>query len=259
MFRRGSRGADFLTPVVYTMGKVASTSVAGAIRDAGLPCYGIHSLAPEYLRKTAQDWLARDAFPPRHICVSMAYRDRLFVHGEKCLYISLVRDPIARNISAFFQNLYLRPEQIRDENDPQSMFEIFKQSYNHSLPITWFDREFKDQLGIDVFEHPFDHAKKYVHIESKNVILFRLDCPDAVKARVLSRALGRKIKIRRQNDSDNKGYAKLYKRVKEEACFSPDFVDEIYASKFARHFWSEEELRNMSAEWKNGRGRVSAP
>mgnify|MGYP002266547777 CR=1 FL=1 len=215
-----------------------------------MPCHDIHSLEPEYLRRTAQECLARGVFPPRHICVSMAHRNRLFLKREKCLYISLLRDPIARNMSAFFQNLHLLPDEIRTEGDPQKLFEKFKQAYKHSLPVTWFDREFGEQLGINVFDHPFDPGKRYIHIQSENVILFRVDCPDEIKGRVLSRVLGREIRVQRQNDSANKGYATLYNKVKEKARFTPDFVDDIYSTKFSNHFWSREELNEMSSKWK---------
>jgi len=238
-----------LVPVVYTMGKVASTSTSTAILNAGLPCYDIHSLEPKYLRKTAQSWLARNEFPPPHICVSMAHRDRLLLKRQRCLYISLVRDPLARNLSAFFQNLHHQKVEIRDEKDAQRMFDTFAETYAHTIPLTWFDREFGGQLGIDVYKRPLDHDRKLIHFTGMNAVIFRIDCPDEVKGSVLTQILGRKISLARDNDSKNKEYHEVYKNVQAIAHFEPDFVDRIYSSKFARHFWTDEERLKMARRW----------
>lgn len=240
---------ELLAPVVYTMGKVASSSVSDAIIAAGLPCYDIHSLNPEYLQRTARSWLERGEYPPPHICVSMAHRDRLLVKRKKCLYISLVRDPIARNLSAFFQNLHLEPMHIRTEENPQKLFDHFVNNYGHSVPMTWFEREFETQLSIDIFSKPFDREKKFVRLPGKHVVLFRVDCPDDVKGRVLTQELGRKITIRRQNDSANKDYFEKYGAIKDFAKFPESFLSRIYDSKFAQHFWTYDERQAFKAKW----------
>jgi hypothetical protein len=240
--------APHLTPVVYTMGKVASSSISAAILRAGLPCHDIHTLNPEGLRQTAQDWLERGEFPPPHVCVSMAHRDRLFVKTQRCLYITLVRDPIARNLSAFFQNLALDVD-FRDEAKALPLFRRFMETYTHNQPVSWFNREFRDQLGIDVFERPFDPATGHVHIRGKNTVIFRVDCDDAVKGAVLSDLLGCRIEIGRENDGDTKEYRERYEAVKSLAVFPKEFTDRIYDSRFARHFWTDAERDRFRARW----------
>jgi len=236
-----------LTPVVYTMGKVASSSVSTAILAAGLACHDIHTLNPGVLRQTAQDWLARGEFPPPHVCVSMAHRDRVFVKPQRCLYISLVREPIGRNLSAFFQNLHLN--EFRDEAEAQALFRRFLDTYPHLQPLTWFDREFGAQLGIDIFDRPFDRQAGYVHLRGRNTVIFRIDCPDEVKSRVLSDILGRRIDVGRENDGSDKDYRERYEAVKSLAVFPRGFTDMMYDSKFARHFWSEDERAAFRARW----------
>src|SRR5690242_7639081 len=92
-------------PVVYTMGKVASSSVVDAIKRAGRPVYHIHSLRNDRLRKLAHFRLDRDEFPDPWVCEAMAWKERLFRRTDRCFYITLVREPIGRNVSGFFQNL----------------------------------------------------------------------------------------------------------------------------------------------------------
>lgn len=238
-----------LVPVVYTMGKVASSSISSAIQAAGMPCHDIHTLNPVVLRRTTRDWLERESFPPPHICVSMAFRDRLLVKRQRCLYISLVRDPLARNLSAYFQNLHLADAEIRDETRARELFTHFLATYPHDHPLTWFDREYGDQLGIDVYETPFDPATGFLHVPRHNLVLFRVDCPDAIKSRVLSRLLHRRIEVGRENDGGAKSYRERYDAVKSLAVFPASFTERVYGSQFARHFWTEAELTAFRARW----------
>lgn len=236
-------------PLVYTMGKVASSSVSVAIQSAGLPCHDIHSLNPDYIKKAAQASLNRGEYPPPHICVSMAFRDRIFTKKARCLYITLVRDPIGRNLSAFFQNLSAQSEFIRNEQDPQSLFEYFRHTYNHDLPLTWLDREFKKQVGIDVLKLGFDAQKRYAYHPTQNLVVFRTDCPDSEKSRVLTELLGRPITVSRENDGLKKDYRDRYEKVKTVARFDREFVNRVYESRFARRFWSDEERAALAAQW----------
>lgn len=238
-----------LVPVVYTMGKVASSSASTAIQMAGLPCHDIHTLNREKILETAKQWLERGEFPPPHICLSMTHRDQLFVKRTKCLYISLVRDPIARNLSAFFQNLHLMADEIRTEKDPKKMFEYFSNGYGHSLPLTWFDREFKAELGIDIFAQPFNQENKFVFKKAAKTILFRVDCPDDVKSRVLSKALGSDIKVGRVNDGANKDYNTIYNEMKNLVTFPAEFLNFMYDSKFVQYFWTPDEIEKMKTNW----------
>jgi hypothetical protein len=240
-----------MIPVVYTMGKVASSAVYRAVADARLPCFHIHTLAVESLQRTAKSRLEGGNFPPPHVSVSMGYREGLFTRPQRCLYISLVRDPIARNLSAFFETLHERPEEIRECTDPDELFQHFMNLYDHTIPLSWFDREFRDQLGVDVYAEGFDKQKKFKWLKAKRTVIFRTDCPDEVKGEVLSEILDREIVVRRGNDGDDKEYADLYKGVKGKARYSRDFVKTAFSSRFARHFWTVPERDAMIAKWEN--------
>ncbi|MCV5836652.1 putative capsular polysaccharide synthesis family protein, partial [Escherichia coli] len=72
--------------------------------------------------------------------------------------ISLVREPIGRNISMFFQSLpfwmaekYLNDDSAIRSERPQLLQEAFEEHMNHHYPLEWFDNEIKTLTGIDVF------------------------------------------------------------------------------------------------------------
>lgn len=235
-------------PVVYTMGKVASTAISSAIRAEGLACHDIHTLNRDRLKQMAAEALARDRLPPRHVCEAMAYRNTLFSDPGRCLVISLVRDPLACNLSSFFENLHRQSPDLLDETDPQALLAAFLERYPMDVPLTWFDRELKGQFGIDVYDLPFDPGRRRCGREG--LIVMRTDCPDAEKSRVLSAALGRRIRVGRANDSAGKDYAGRYRAVRDLARFPDDLVERVYGSRFARHFWTEAERQAMADRWR---------
>lgn len=239
-----------LTPVVYSMGKVATSAISGAMQRAGLPVHHIHTLDERKLLASAKRSIDQGDFPAPHICESMSWRGRLFTHPDKCLYISLVRDPIARNLSAFFENIknFLGPDYA--ERPPKQILDIFLTKYNHQGPLTWFDREFKAQLGIDVYATPFDKKAKYVRLQGSNTLIFRADCPDDVVARILSESLGQRILVTPENVSATKAYGDTYKQIKAIARFAPKFLDTMYDTDFVRHFWTEEEINTFREQWR---------
>ena len=243
------RPAGRPVPVVYTMGKVGSTAIAAALHRAGLDCYHIHSLTPKQLVTQASQYLTRGKLPPLHVSAAMAFRRGLWTQPGRCLYISAVRDPLSRNLSAYFENVKAQEGEPWNEKGAARHFADFVANYPPGLPLSWFDREFKAQLGIDIYKHDFDRERRWSYYPEHRTVLFRIDCPDTVKSRVLSDLLGCEITIERENDSAGKDYVELYRQVQDLARFTGGFSADAYASRFCRHFWSKDELAAMAARW----------
>ncbi len=235
-------------PVVYTMGKVASSSVTDAIARSGRRCHDIHTLSMRHILKLAQDRLTKDQYPTAHVCVTMAWHREITDTG-RCIYISLVRDPIARNLSAHFQNIPVSGGRHADVSlkAAKAIVEAFRANYPHRFPTSWFDREFKRYLGVDVYSVPFDKVRRRVLTEQ--FVVMRTDLDDADKSRLLSRVLGCEIDIERMNVGVKKSYARTYQAAQEAAKFPADFVEKIYSTNFARHFWTEDELDAFRRRW----------
>jgi len=66
---------------------------------------------------------------------------------------TLVRDPIARNISWFFEvnGIRLLQEGTRLERIKEELLD----SIDHSYPLTWFDNVFFPATGLDVYKYDF--------------------------------------------------------------------------------------------------------
>ena len=96
--------------IVYQMGKVASTTVCETLKNHGFKnILHAHSINPALISKKKHKEMKRGV-------------NRFFLHETAGMYIaatglvhkskviSLVRDPVARNISAFFQNYQFKHE-----------------------------------------------------------------------------------------------------------------------------------------------------
>lgn len=197
------------------MGKVGSSSIAAACTEAGLKVHHIHSLSAP--------------LPAQSVVVTA------------------VREPIARNLSAFFQNIDVFCPGV---DDPQSVLNTFVTKYPHRTPEAWFDWEFRDRLGVDIYRHPFDVKRRYAAISDPRAIVLRVDCDDDEKSAVLSQAFGTEVTVRRENvGAVKKSSGALYRDVLDIARFDSAFLDAVYGSKYVKHFWSAGEIAGFKRRW----------
>jgi hypothetical protein len=170
----------------------------------------------------------------------------------------MVRNPIERNLSAYFEEFAHYRRRINgDADDPQTVFSHFLHNYAHSASLNWFDRELRDQIGIDVYRHQFDHDARYAWLARDQTLILRADCPDERKSAILSDILDTEIVVRRSNEGEQKAGGPLYAKVKQLAAYDQEFIDRMLDHRFARHFWSDAELRDLRHKL-SGRGNLDA-
>lgn len=243
------KGDGQLPVFVYTQGKSASTTVEVAIRAAGLTCHKIHSLERNWLLQVTREAVAAGRFPPRHICTAMGYREGLVSGGYVSRFVTLVRDPVAQALSAFFENLHSRRDGLTDKSPPEVLTEHFLGEAGFPRRLAWFDTEFKAQLGIDVMAASFNRQKRLLRMPKRRLVVLRTDCPDHTKERVLSQMLGRPITLKPQNVSAEKPYAAAYATVRASIVLPADTTDLVYESGYAKCFWTDEERALLRAWW----------
>lgn len=237
------------TPVLFTMGKVASSALTEAFRNAGIASHHIHNLNPETLQNMGAPNAKSGHVPIKHISQSLSHRTEYIAHPERFLFISLVRDPVARNISAFFQNLHLSEKETGVESNIDVLFEHFLETYPHRLPLRWFDHQFQEYLDIDIYKYSFNTAKKYCYLPKRNTLLLRIDCPRADKEQLLTDIFDTPISVPDVNVGEQKPYSERYRAFKNRARFEKPFLARIYNSPFCRHFWTNQERREMRSLW----------
>jgi len=235
------------------MGKVGSTAVHAALDAAGIPTVTVHSLRRESLIPLARDFLERGEFPPRHVSLSMVHRERFVAHteGGSIAFLSGVRDPLERTLSAFFQTLHQRRDGLTHDSDPDLLWQTYLTETDQFYGIEhWFGQEFGEQLGLDVYSVPFDRDRRIGPLPGGRGLIFRNDCAHGIKEAEIGALFGRTLDIGQSNVGARKSYASAYAAVRARARFPVDLVERVYASRFVRQFWTETEAGHLARQWR---------
>lgn len=256
--------------VIYQMGKVGSTSILEALRvhniDAHL--YHIHFLSSSKLKQDLHN--AKNAFPKsRYILPEIVEAD--YIKAQLTKYpkkaqdwkvITLIRDPIARRVSAFFQITELPRFSKSQWNDSgfindkvESLQKIFLDSWlNFSAePFHWFDSELKANFNFDIFAHPFNQEMGYQIYDSDNeskILCLKLEALDHSASKAINEFMGiENFLPKKANVGNQKNYSILYKKFKSTLKLPSDFIEEIYGSDHVKHFYSSQEIDGFRQVW----------
>jgi hypothetical protein len=217
--------------LIYQFGKVGSSSI-------------LDSLLPQWpgLVIHAHTLQRRDD-EPAEITVA---RDILQRANERIFVITTVREPIARNISAFFQN-FERETGISEKQahtiSIQELIAVFLKKYPHNTPLRWFDENFKNFTGIDVFEHDFPKLGiRIIRHQNIDLLLMLSEVPDWLKELAIKQLLSLdQFRLKTTNVGDNKRYAETYRQFLQ-AFTAPDwYMQQMYGSRFFLHFYAPHE------------------
>jgi hypothetical protein len=189
-----------------------------------------------------------------------AIYDLVIKPGRKAFVITLVREPIARNISSYFHHLNIVWRQ-RDAhaNVPfDKLVEGFLSYPLKAVPLEWFDREFKAALGVDIYDYPFPREQGFMRFSTDRyeVLVMRHDLDARQKERCLQQLLGvEDVAIRPANTAAEQPYAEAYRHFVETVRLPESYITEMLDSKYTRHFYPSEEIERLRAKWS----RVAAP
>lgn len=222
---------------VYQMGKVASSSIYTSLnRQYKGACIHAHSFSVSHENAAVRDLY--EAFKHENLQIKV---------------ISLVREPISRNISAFFEN-FERDTGFKYQDNPYSIEEllnVFIENYKHDIPLTWFDRNIKLNFGIDVYDVPFPD-EGFITTKNKNIdfLLMRHDLKDNQKEKIISSFVGVKnFRLGNVNIGGKKGYSSTYNKFKTLS-IPEDYIDSMLDSKYVKHFFSNN-IEIIKNKWKS--------
>jgi hypothetical protein len=271
--------------LIYQMGKVGSSTILRSLKavesiSSAYSIYHIHWLNPERLRQEERLYkTAARRNPVKSVSRKRFYQDYVWVGQQLSKRISnnrkhpwkiitMVRDPIARNVSSFFQNLetllsydYRENLRFRTMEDVASeLQQLFLQNYLDERflseidadPLSWFDQELKPTFGIDVFgiEFPVNQGYAIYDSQQAEVLLLRLEDLDRCAPVAFREFLGiENFKIVRTNTGDRKAYSDLYKAFLTSLTLPRHYVESMYNSKYTRYFYTEHEIQAFLGKW----------
>jgi hypothetical protein len=150
--------------------------------------------------------------------------------------ITIVRNPLARNLSAWKSLNNCRQDFVKE--------------FNHEEVLTWFDREIKRFMGIDVFAYEFDTISRWMTIKIDQMfplLIMRTEDLDetghlALRGFIPLQDPSVDIEIPR------KAISNPYERPPLPTWL----LDKMLQSRYCRHFYTDEEIQNFYREYQNG-------
>ena len=172
--------------------------------------------------------------------------------------ISLVRDPIAREISNIFHNMRFYTELMNDTggvNTEKTVDHLNSYFANYDeesdYVCTWFDKEILDTFKIDVYAIPFDHSRAYsiVANDQAKLLLLRMEDLPVVFTEAIKDFIGLTVPLIRSNEASSKEYYEAYKVVSRRIILPQAVCERVYASRFAQHFYSNKLRSDFVKKW----------
>lgn len=242
--------------LIYSMGKVGSLSLYHSIQaQTNIPAFHVHSLKQERIDWEYQACRAKGWWPDSRNPGALIYEKKI-QNKQPVSVITTIREPIERNVSAFFEvfRYYNKTEAVNYKGDTSFLQAQFLNLVPHDYPLTWLEDELKMMLNIDVYANSFDVQKKYQKYQHKDLdlLLIRVDLSDFEKERELNEFLGvSKLKLVRHNVGSEKEYANLYQEFKTNLDLPESYVERMLESKYCSHFYSLEERQRLFEKWTN--------
>lgn len=250
--------------LVHAMPKTGGTSVHHSL-NAQLQnvVFHIHTWDAAVAQKSRLHFQEKRGGAPYHLRQGEMLRRTLDEGGRRdWKIVTLVREPVARLVSLFFQTGERVQERFLDHDGNYRLDEIAKHLTNKIAHMTsransreeeWFEREILRPTGIDVFKHDFDHEAGYrtVHHNRIGLLAIRLEdlnrCFSDAATGFLN--LSSPVTLRTANSADQKDYAFDYREVRKRLRFPEALLREIYSDKFVQHFYSDEMIERFVNKW----------
>jgi hypothetical protein len=248
--------------IVYQMGKVGSSTIKESLRKLNLSMqiYHVHYLTKENIDNILKYFIEAKRVPTSQIWEGQYLRSKINrdLNGKKWKIVTLVREPIARNISAFFQNIHRWFPDFDSQCKMQSLnvedlIDCFLKDFSHEEPLVWFDSEMKKVFNVDVFANDFPKSKGYqiYHGKNSDILLLKMENLNKCSQEAFQNFLNvENFRIINANVSDEKEYFLIYKKFINSIILPNSYINRMYASKLMRHFYSDEEINTFETKWR---------
>ena len=220
---------------VYQSKKVGSVSIVRSLKNAGV--YGVH--VHDFQFSQADAFFLRD-----------------MIRKTSGKVISIVREPVSRQISFLWHRWGKAGDDFFTENRYKSLEEIENQYFaipNVDDEFEWYLKEFKDILDINVYEYPFDKEKGYTIIENNGITLLLLKTE---KLNDLEAVIGEfsgveNFRLSGRNMAEKKSYKFAYENYMENVKIPLKFWEHYYCdNEYMDHFYTEKEKEIFYQRWK---------
>ena len=243
--------------LIYNPSKVGSSSVYYSLKEnlEWMPIAHLHYLNRDWINlfkeKGINNWKNNESKANEVYKLLTENKER------RIKIITLVRDPVALELSSIFQGWkeLFNINQVKDLKDEDILSHLNQKKFDWLQ--TWYTKEFKEFTGVDVTQEPFDPIKGFGIYAKGNMemLLIKLEELDRVKDDALNEFLGvSNINWSRKNASSEKSdISENYARIKKSFGLEEEKLNSIYDNDFMKKFYSKEELLVFRAKWQLNR------
>ena len=252
--------------IVYQMGKVGSLTIKSSLENLfrslplEVPLYHAHNLNNLDAMEAAitKQW-SNPAPALAQMKIDKDLRRQIDNNpGRKWKVISLTRDPVARNVSMFFQMLDVHFPDWKSKyeqghlNLQELQYFLVHKFSSGNAPELWFDQQMKPVFDIDVYASSFPHNLGYkIYSSNKNVklLLIRLEDLDRVASQAMVKFLNiKRFSLIKSNVGAEKAYSALYREFKRMP-LPKSYLEKMYNLKYTRHFYTDQEINKFYETW----------
>jgi hypothetical protein len=108
-----------------------------------------------------------------------------------------------------------------------------------------------DTFELDVYSKPFDHARGYTIYKNDkaSLLLLRMEDLSQVFEMAMRDFMGISIPLQRANEAASKQYSPAYRQLLGKFSLSMAAGNEIYKSRYARHFYPDNIRNELMEKW----------
>ena len=248
---------------VYTQGKVGSKAILAALRKMFAAEDDVYVW--DFRRTSLEGVRQHDSIrgTRRRLLVDEPeIAEFMIAHPDRDMRLtSVVRDPVAINLSSFFYNFGPRNPglDIHDITDAEVIDRLLAgEAFSYrSYHLDWFDIEVSAQAGIDVYSKGsfpiasgFEVYTGQRGLRRTDLLVFRLEDMARVAASALAEFYGRsECVVTRENTADEQPYADRYKQFLCDSPLPAEWVAWQLNSNYAKFFYSDDERVEFAKKW----------
>jgi hypothetical protein len=236
------------------MAKVGSSSVFKSLKKgSAIPVFHIHSLDEEEVLKGERLCFERGTYPGRR-SPAFLIKKKIIAKQRPYKVISLFRNPIDRNISAFFDafELYMGIAAENYNGNLSLLEKNLHKKINQSYSLDLYEKQFMNGTEINVYNTAFDKVQGYTkqRYGGIDLLLMNSDLGDRLKeVQIAEFCEIPNFKLMNTNITIQGSAAGLYTAFREYIRFSETYLSSQLNSKYFDHFFSDEDKERLFRKW----------
>jgi len=262
--------------IIYSDGKVGTTTLMNIIAESGLSVARTHCLSDSGMKNyfhsilNCESYVWHNNVVADQLAASLKIRNEIN-RNEGSIIISGFREPVSLSVSKYFEGWatdhkgseehYSGLEQDIEgylENETKLLKEFVMSDTQNWL--SWFDSELKSLTGFDFICNDFDNNvgyEIYKH-ENYNILIYKVENIKVAVEKGLNRLIDTSASfkyIHSHITSVRMKYPQVYLYMINNMSLDCEFLEKLYSSEKFEKYYTPEEAKSYSDKWSTNKYR----